>query len=131
MSGDGTEDITIPAVFMKKGDASVLRELLKLEKSVYVLLTWMPALESGTGMRKEDDKGEEASKEKGGVVNGIDSGEESRSGESGLYDSGTESRTMDSGLYNGGMETSESDYKQPHKDSAQPCSSTADCNSPP
>ena len=113
MSGDGTDDITIPAVFMKKGDASVLRELLLVEKSVYVLLTWIPALEPGMGKREEEERGGGASKGKEDMMN---SGEESRSGESGLYDSG--------------METSESDYEQQHRYSAQTCSSTADCNSP-
>ena len=114
MSGDGIDDITIPAVFMKKGDASVLRELLQVEKSVYVLLTWIPALEPGMGKREEEEeRGGEAGKGKEDMVN---IGEESRSEESGLYDSG--------------METSESDYEQQHRDSAQTCSSTADCNSP-
>lgn len=126
MSGDGTDDITIPAVFMKKGDASVLRELLLVEKSVYVLLTWIPALEPGMGKREEEERGREASKRKEDMVN---SGEASRSGESGLYDSGMESRSVESGLYDNGMETSHSDYEQ-HRDSAQTCSSTADCNSP-
>ena len=121
MSGDGTDDITIPAVFMKKGDASVLRELLRLEKSVYVLLTWIP-----------QDLGKE------GVVNRFDSSEKSRSRESGLYDSGVESnsqsnqelRSGESGLYDNGMNALESDYEQQRKDSVQTCSSTADCNSP-
>ena len=124
MSGDSIDDVTIPAVFMKKGDASVLRELLQVEKSVYVLLTWIPALEPGMGKREAEERGGEASKGKEDVMN---SGEESRSGEPELYNSGMESR---SGLYDSGMETSESDYKQQHRDSAQTCSSTADCNSP-
>lgn len=123
MSGDGTDDITIPAVFMKKDDASLLRDLLQVEKSVYVLLTWIPGLEPGMGMEKEkqqqqedgdDEKGGGAMKEKEeGVVNGGNSGEELRSGESGLYDSGLEL-----------------DHKQPRRDSVQTCSSTADCHSP-
>ena len=110
MSGDGTDDITIPAVFMKKSDASVLRDLLQLEKSVYILLTWIPGLESGMGMGQKEG---EASKGKEDMVNSVDSDEESRSG-----------------LYDSGMGTSESDYNQQHRDSAQTCSSTADCNSP-
>lgn len=119
MSGDGTDDITIPAVFMKKDDASLLRDLLQVEKSVYVLLTWIPGLEPGMGMEKQqqegdDEKGGGAMKEKEeGVVNGGNSGEELRSGESGLYDSGLEL-----------------DHKQPRRDSIQTCSSTADCHSP-
>lgn len=40
MSGDAP-DISIPAVFMKKVDAIYLRELLKGEEDLYVLLTWM------------------------------------------------------------------------------------------
>ena len=118
MSGDGTDDITIPAVFMKKGDASVLRELLRLEKSVYVLLTWIP-----------QDLGKE------GMVNNFDSSEKSRSRESGLYDSGVESNSQSNkeselGLYDNRMDALESDYEQQHKDSVQTCSNTADCNSP-
>ena len=88
----------------------MLRDLLQLEKSVYILLTWIPGLESGMGMEQKEG---EASKGKEDVVNSVDSGEESRSG-----------------LYDSGMETSESDYNQQHRDSAQTCSSTADCNSP-
>ena len=38
MSGDGIEDVTIPAVFMKKPDATKLRHLLEFEESVCVLL---------------------------------------------------------------------------------------------
>ena len=90
----------------------MLRDLLQLEKSVYILLTWIPGLEPGMGMGQEG----EASKGKEDVLNNVDSGEESRSGKSGLYDSG--------------METLESDYNQQHRDLAQTCSSTADCNSP-
>lgn len=127
MSGDGTDDVTIPAVFMKKGDASVLRELLWLEKSVYVLLTWIPQ-----EMGETDDRGKE------GVVNSLDSSKESISGESGLYDSGMESnsqsnqelRSEESGLYDNRMDSLESDHEQRHRDSVQTCSSTAGCNSP-
>jgi hypothetical protein len=103
MSGDGVDDITIPAVFMKKGDASELRDLLLLEKSVYVLLTWIPGLESEMGMGKREEGGDSKGNED--VVNSVDSGEESRSGESGLYDNG--------------METSELDHNQHHRYSAQ------------
>ena len=113
------EDITIPAVFMKKVDASVLRELLQLEKLVYVLLTWLP--QEGEGPERGKAAKEDA-------LNSFDSGEESRSGESELYNSGMESRSMESGLYDNGMDTLESDYQQQqHRDS---CSSTEDCNSP-
>ena len=129
MSGDGIEDITIPAVFMKKMDASVLRELLQLEKLVYVLLTWLPQEGEGPAGKGEEPERGKAAKED--ALNSFDSGEESRSGESELYDSGMESRSMESGLYDNGMDTLESDYQQQqHRDSVQTCSSTEDCNSP-
>ena len=41
MSGDAP-DVTIPAVFMQKVDATYVRELLASEESVYILLTWIP-----------------------------------------------------------------------------------------
>ena len=41
MSGDGSTDITTPAVFMQRLDALLLKELLKNEE-VFVLLTWLP-----------------------------------------------------------------------------------------
>lgn len=41
MSGDGSNDIVIPAVFMQQVDALFLRELLKNEE-LFVLLTWLP-----------------------------------------------------------------------------------------
>ena len=40
MSGDSSTDIGIPSVFMQRKDAETLRELLKGEESVHVLLTW-------------------------------------------------------------------------------------------
>ena len=128
MSGDGSDDVTIPAVFMKKGDASVLRELLQFEKSVYVLLTWLPP----------DGEGEEASKGEEDVKNDLGSGEESISSESKLNKNGMEPvshsslepRTADSGLYGSGVETLDSNYDQRQRDSAQACSGTSDCNTP-
>lgn len=41
MSGDDSQDITIPSVFMQKTDANLIRELLSQEL-VQVQLTWFP-----------------------------------------------------------------------------------------
>ena len=42
MSGDGTNDIEIPAVFMQKIDAAYLQELMKIEDNIFILLTGLP-----------------------------------------------------------------------------------------
>lgn len=43
MSGDKVNDVTIPAVFMHKDDATWLMELIAKSKNVMVLLTWLPS----------------------------------------------------------------------------------------
>ena len=81
MSGDGSEDVTIPAVFMQKEHSNTLRELLQYEDSVYVLLTWLPQEEE-----REEERKEERKEDKPDIPV---SKMESKSVESGLYDSGS------------------------------------------
>lgn len=106
MSGDGIEDVTIPAVFMKKEDADTLRSLFKSEDSVYVLLTWLP-----------EEKGEELKEEP-------EDSEDSPSAMS--CDANSDSNSVKSGLYDTGMETLESNDQQQRP--PQTCSGNSNSN---
>ena len=62
MSGDSDANVRIPSVFMQRQDAETLRELLREEEKVQVLLTWIPRYpdeEATTGNSSHD--GEEES----------------------------------------------------------------------
>ena len=65
MSGDGTSDIEIPAVFMQKHDATYLQELMKTEDNIFILLTGLPDRDEdededvrGDGVRGVESEGE-------------------------------------------------------------------------
>lgn len=104
MSGDGVEDVTIPAVFMQKADATKLRQLLEFEPSVYVLLTWIP---------QEKEVEREGEEEESGAGGGK---EDSRPGAS------SDSKYVESGLYDSGMERLEPDHEQSKNEHIQTCS---------
>ena len=114
MSGDGVKDITIPAVFMKKPDATKLRHLLEFEESVYVLLTWIPQ-EKEVEEGGEEDKGEEESASEGE--------KDDRPGAI------VDSMYTESGLYDSGLERLEPDHEESKNEHTQTCSTEA-CNSP-
>lgn len=61
MSGDGVEDIEIPSVFMKKGDAESLLVLARQSPEVMVKLS--PRTTKGEGEEKEGREKEEGAKE--------------------------------------------------------------------
>lgn len=124
MSGDGSTDIGIPSVFMQKKDAELLRELLKGEEGVHVLLTWIRSDpdegEEGdggdAGEKEEESQGpterisrevEDSSRE-GGVVADADSGSRLSS-----CDGSDSSVCDDSSLFGGSA--SNSDHSAPDR----------------
>lgn len=62
MSGDSNSNIRIPSVFMQRKDAEILRDLLRTEEKVQVLLTWIPRYpdEEATAGNSSLGGGEEA-----------------------------------------------------------------------
>ena len=96
MSGDGTDDVLIPAVFMQKDDAARLTKLLS-EQPVTLLLTWVPGdLEHGNGPETSEDSESDSSPSSsrhGGVESEYgDSELESESGDLELVQSRTGDR---------------------------------------
>ena len=123
MSGDGVDDITIPAVFMKKPDATKLRNLLEFEESVYVLLTWIPQEKEvereGEEGEREEEEGEREEEERGAEGEK----EDDRPGAT------SDSKYVESGLYDSGMERLEPDHEESKNEHTQTCSTEA-CNLP-
>lgn len=124
MSGDGIEDVTIPAVFMKKADATSLRRLLEIEESVYVLLTWIPLEGEGKSVGEGDEDEEEGESE--GENEGSEGANENESNQPGPS---SDSQSVESGLFDSGMEALEPDHEQKENEHSQTCLTEA-CNSP-
>ena len=89
MSGDGINDVDIPAVFMQKSDADILRELLASEDSVYVLLTWIHEDQDSIESKDETSNLDSENEESDSYCSTSDCVEDTDDKSSSLFDDGT------------------------------------------